>query len=128
MSIKEVVESFNEKFLQISIAESKTIYRDTLVLYLEGILDTENSGDFASVINECIANNLYGKYSKLVLDCNGITYVSSTGIGGFVNILVTCTHNDITLCLSRVPSRISDIMDLLGFSSYFTFIDDPNNP
>ncbi len=128
MSIDEQIEGFNRSLIRINIAERSTIRRDTLVLYLEGILDTENSGDFASFINNCIPKELYGKYSKLVLDFNGITYVSSTGIGGLVNILVTCSQNDIALCISRVPSRISDVIDLLGFSSYFTFIEDPNAP
>lgn len=128
MSIDERIESFNRNLNRISIVEGKTVQRDTLVLYMKGILDTENSGDFASFIGKCISNELYGRYSTLVLDCNGIAYVSSTGIGALVNILVTCSHNDIALRVSRVPSRISDVVDLLGFSSYFTFIEDPDNP
>jgi anti-anti-sigma factor len=126
MSIDERIEDFNKKQDRIEIAGHDSPAAGTEVFYLKGLLDTDNSGDLSNLLTGLINEELRGRTSKLVLDCNAISYVSSTGIGSFVNILVTCTNHDVALYLSRVPQRVSDVMELLGFSGHFSFIDDPN--
>jgi len=58
----------------------------------------------------------------LVLECSNLNYVSSTGIGVFVSILMKCNRRNIKLFLSAMPEKILNIFSLLGFYSYFNFI------
>ncbi len=123
MSIEAKITKLREKKLDIEASKVEKSSGEQLVLKLRGLLDTENSGDFSSSMSDLIETELQGHYEELVIDAAGLTYASSTGIGSLVHILVTCNKNDVELLLRNVPQHIVGVMDLLGFSSYFTFLD-----
>ena len=91
--------------------------KKTAVLFLEGFLDTKNSYDFISLVELLIKKSK--NPSRIVIDCHALNYITSTGIGAFTNILVSCKTMKIELLLNRLPKKIRDTIDLLGFTGYF---------
>jgi len=95
----------------------------TLVFYLNGYLDTQNSHLFTKLFEDF--GNLKQVTDSIVVDCKGVEYISSTGIGTFTTILINCRKHQVGFYLSRVPAKVKDVLSLLGFTSFFSFLDDP---
>ena len=82
----------------------------SVVLELEGYLDTYNSKSFQQYVQGVIDEG----YKYVVIDCQGLSYVSSTGIGSFTSF------NRILLqkrraVLVRMISKVYEVFKLLGF-------------
>jgi len=119
--LKEI-EAFNAQDHRISI---KAAYceasQKSLCFHLYGELDNESGLPFEKRITSYFTRQFIPPI--LILECSKLNYVSSTGIGVFVNILMQCNRQDIHLYLCALPEKIKNLFSLLGFSSYFTFID-----
>src|SRR6056297_2143685 len=119
--LKEI-EAFNAQEHRVSIkAEYCEANRRSLCIHLYGELDNESGLPFEKRITSYFTRQFIPPV--LILECNKLNYVSSTGIGVFVNILMQCNRQDIRLYLCTLPENIKKLFSLLGFSSYFTFID-----
>jgi len=57
--------------------------------------------------------------NKIILNLEGLNYASSTGIGTFTSLLVTCKKMGIELELTNLASKIYDVINVLGFTSFF---------
>lgn len=90
----------------------------TVVISLEGYLDTMNSSKVPDFLNTALSSCKGTK--KVQLDLLKLTYASSTGIGAFTAILLSCKKQNIELELVHVASKIYDVILLLGFDSFFT--------
>lgn len=122
--IEKRIRQFNEENEHIQVAyrfsENK---QKLLILYLRGYLDTRNSHFFTRLFEDL--GDLKQVTDSIVVDCREIEYISSTGIGSFTTILINCRKQGVGLYLSRVPNKVKDVLSLLGFTSFFTFLDDP---
>jgi anti-anti-sigma factor len=97
-----------------------------LVLVLTGYIDTYNSASFQKRVSKAIE----GGFTKLVFDCGGLNYVSSTGIGSFTAFLKTLKSISGDLVLLDVQPKVFEVFQLLGFSQFFNIrenIDDAVN-
>ncbi|MBI9101077.1 MAG: STAS domain-containing protein [Spirochaetales bacterium] len=90
-------------------------------LSLTGKLETQNSNSFLRFLGETIEGMPSG--GELDLNLEKLLYASSTGIGSFASALVQCQKKSISLTIWDMQGQIKDVMDLLGFSSFFTFKD-----
>jgi anti-anti-sigma factor len=95
----------------------------TVVLKLAGHLETDNSHNATAAIRRTF--ELSPPPESLVLDLSSIVYASSTGIGAFSSILIECRQEGIQLHLANAGDNIRKVFDLLGFSSFFSFIQWP---
>jgi anti-anti-sigma factor len=103
-----------------SIRPGKCAKPQALLLKVQGRLDTESSDSFRK---EVVAHMLEARSAGgLVLDLSGIEYASSTGVGALVLILSESTSDCLQLYLYGVPRQLRMILDLLGFSSFFTML------
>ncbi len=91
-------------------------------LVLNGYLDTYNSPEFQSHINNLIDSNV--KY--LVFNCNGLTYISSTGIGAFTSFLKKLKQKKGDMVLFGLQSKVMEVFELLGFTKFFKIAVDLN--
>lgn len=92
------------------------------IVKISGIIDTYNSDIFRKAIEDYID---YNKKSKiLIIDMEKISYTSSTGIGALVQIQKKCTKRGIKLYLMSVDNKIKEVLSLLGFIKFFSFIDE----
>lgn len=98
------------------------VEKDSGILHLtvKGNIDTYNSLNFQQEVFKLIEGG-----NKLILcNCSGLTYVSSTGIGVFSNLLKILREREGNLVLSNLQPRVYDVFSLLGFHKIFNIVDD----
>lgn len=108
---------FIDKDISISFKETN----DIIIVTINGILDTYNSSAFSKNILE-LKDTMY---KKIILNISGLTYVSSTGIGSFIQIKKEFSNLQlpISIVICGIIKKVKDIFDLLGFSSFFTIFE-----
>lgn len=68
-----------------------------------------------------------GRY-KLVIDMSQLEYMSSAGFRALANAQKSSKRgNRGELVLTRVPARVLEALDLVGFTEYFKIIDPPSS-
>lgn len=96
-----------------------------VVVRLSGYLDGNNSNDFMNAVLGIMDES--PSYRTIIIDFLKVTYISSTGFGALCNILIQSKQSNKSLYLSNVGEKIADVMDVLGFKSFFEIIDSPEN-
>ncbi len=96
-----------------------------VVVRLSGYLDSNNSNDFMNAVLGIMDES--PSYRTIIIDFLKVTYISSTGFGALCNILIQSKQSNKTFYLSSVGEKIADVMDVLGFTSFFEIIDSPEN-
>lgn len=92
---------------------------DILLVKLAGYIDTYNSNYFTNQMNKILESGIY----KIIFDCSGVSYVSSTGIGSLVAVLKTVKSHGGEVILLKVVPRVYEVFALLGFSQFFKIVD-----
>ena len=83
---------------------------------LQGYIDTYNSHAFLlEVLNSAVQKGFY----KLIFECSALTFVSSTGIGTFVEILKYVREKGGGIAFYSLYPKIEEIFQLLGFNQFF---------
>jgi len=121
MNNNDIVPGFDEErdeSLRIKLQRIDGIAA-ALVLYLSGYIDTYNSNFFQKRINRAVETG----YTKLIFNCSGLTYVSSTGIGSFTAFLKAVKPRGGDIVLLEIQPRVYEVFQLLGFSQFFTIRD-----
>jgi anti-anti-sigma factor len=113
------MESVNIKDTLKVTPQKKFDFPDTIVLELEGYLDTYNSKSFQQYVQKVIDEG----YKYIIMDCKGLTYVSSTGIGSFTSFNRMLLQKKGELILVRMISKVYEVFKLLGFLSFFKIFD-----
>jgi len=90
-----------------------------LVLYLTGYIDTYNSNYFQKRVQKAIEAG----FIRLVFQCNGLNYVSSTGIGSFTAFLKAVKPRGGDLVILEIQPKVYEVFQLLGFSQFFNIKD-----
>lgn len=90
-----------------------------LVLFLTGYIDTYNSNFFQKRVSKAIDSNFY----KIVFQCSGLNYVSSTGIGSFTAFLKAVKPKGGDIVLLEIQPKVYEVFQLLGFSQFFNIKD-----
>jgi anti-anti-sigma factor len=113
MQNNDIVPGFDDEkdeSLRIELERAK----DCLVLFLNGYIDTYNSVFFQKRINAAIESG----FVRLIFDCSGLNYVSSTGIGSFITFLKS-VKPDGDVVLFGIQPKVLEVFQLLGFSQFF---------
>ena len=95
---------------------------DRVTVSVRGRLETVNSVDFLRYVTEIISGAADGDI--LVMDLSRLDYISSTGIGALATILVNSRKKDLKLLLKNLQPKVREVMDLLGFTAFFTLVED----
>jgi len=117
MSNNEIVPGFDEEkdeSLRITLERPQGVDH-CLILYLTGYIDTYNSSFFQKRVSRAIESG----YVRLIFNCAGLNYVSSTGIGSFTTFLKTVKPKGGDLVLLDIQSKVFEVFQLLGFSQFF---------
>ena len=99
--------------------EGRTKVDNCLALYLTGYIDTYNSNFFQKRVNKAVE---YG-FVRLIFNCSGLNYVSSTGIGSFTSFLKTVKPKGGDIVLLEIQPKVYEVFQLLGFSQFFNIKD-----
>jgi len=95
---------------------------DVYVLVFTGQLDTYNTTPVSKAFFRFLKEH-HDDMKSLVLDLDGVHYVSSTGVGLIVEIFKQTKDYDIEMYLMNVVGGVMDVLNLLGFASLFNIID-----
>ena len=87
-----------------------------LILILNGYIDTYNSNYFQKRVQKAIDAG----FIRLIFNCSGLNYVSSTGIGSFTTFLKSVKPKGGDLVLLNIQTKVFEVFQLLGFSQFFT--------
>ena len=93
---------------------------DVSVLTLQGYLDAHTAPQFEKVIQE----ELDARRVRIVVDCAGLTYISSAGLGVFMSFIedIREAGGDIKLC--SMPPTVFQVFEILGFPELFEIVGD----
>lgn len=90
------------------------------ILALEGYLDAHTAPEFENAVQrEVDAGN-----RRIIVDCQGLTYISSAGLGVFMSFLeeIRDAGGDIKIC---GPSpKVLQVFEILGFPALFDMLPD----
>jgi anti-anti-sigma factor len=86
---------------------------DPQILTVAGELDLASVEEFLSRARAALDG------SVLTLDCAGLTFIDSTGLGALVRLREEARAHGSDVVLARVPSRVSRILDITGLSQIF---------
>lgn len=94
---------------------SDTIY----LVKISGSIDTYNSNFFHSGISQLLEKE---NFQKLIFDCDALHYVSSTGVGIFIDTYLKCMRSKKEFFVLNIQDRVREVFKLLGFDSQLRFI------
>lgn len=86
------------------------------IITVEGRLDTMNARRFEALIRPVMDNN----YPEIVINCENLTYISSSGLRCFILMQKKVDSSHGLLVLKGVLPEIRNIFDMTGCSSLFT--------
>lgn len=89
---------------------------DIIFVKPEGFLDTYNSHDF---LLDVITKTLRKDFCKIIFDCTSLNFISSTGIGTFIEILKDAKERKGGIAFYNLSSKIYEVFQLLGFTQLF---------
>jgi len=90
-----------------------------LMLSLSGYIDTYNSNFFQKRVQKAIESG----FVRLIFECGGLNYVSSTGIGSFTTFMKAVKPQGGDLVLLDIQPKVYEVFQLLGFSQFFNIRD-----
>lgn len=93
---------------------------DVLVVRPNGTLDAHTAPRFEALVQECLDTGQV----RLVVDCSGIDYISSAGLGVFMGFVDEIRDAGGDLRMSGLAGEVAEVFDLLGFSSIFEIFDE----
>jgi anti-sigma B factor antagonist len=93
---------------------------DISVLSLHGYLDAHTAPQFEKAIQE----EYDGGRVRIIVNCAGLTYISSAGLGVFMSFIedVRAANGDIKIC--SVTDTVYQVFEILGFPSLFDILAD----
>ncbi len=96
-----------------------TKVNDFTVIVVNGRLDTITASEFEAQLIPLVEPG-----SKLVIDCSGLDYISSTGLRVFLltQKKIQTSGGKLNLCHLNPP--IQEIFDIAGFSNIFSIFPD----
>ncbi len=101
-----------EKFEVINSLED-----DVAVMNIRGFLDAHTAPLFEQELQKRVSEKKY----KIVVDLEGLQYISSAGLGVFMGFIEEIRENggDIKICCAT--PKVYRVFDLLGFPNLFEF-------
>ena len=89
------------------------------IVKIEGRIDTTNFNEFEKEI----ATVIDGGANNIVLDCEGLNYISSSGLRVFLITQKRLMGSKGKLHLCNMQPTIKEIFDISGFSTIFKIFD-----
>ncbi|MCB1142145.1 MAG: STAS domain-containing protein [Leptospiraceae bacterium] len=92
------------------------IKKDILVVYLEGRLDVSVANEVEEGLAELIDN---GDHKKVVLNMDGIEYMSSSGFRACISTLRKLNAKEGALKMCNIKPAVKRIFDVIELTSLF---------
>ncbi len=97
--------------------EITVIEGDVTTIVVVGRLDTVNASEFESRV----APVQGGAMQHVVMDCSGLSYISSSGLRLFLMLQKSARLKSGRLVIKGMRPEIKEIFDMTGFTAMFEF-------
>ena len=87
------------------------------VLNVQGFLDAHTAPEFEDAIKNLITEERF----HIVIDLEGLQYISSAGLGVFMGFVEEIRNNGGDLKICSASPKVYKVFDLLGFPSLYEF-------
>jgi anti-sigma B factor antagonist len=95
-------------------------YKRCSVVTVSGRVDSNTAPTFEQTLRGVID----GGQRNLVLELNGVEFMSSAGLRGMVSSLKACKSGGGNLVIANPSNRVSEVMQLAGLTSLFSVYGD----
>ncbi|NJL71910.1 MAG: STAS domain-containing protein [Candidatus Competibacteraceae bacterium] len=116
MSAEDTIRKFNAAHPNAGV-EMRTTGQGEPVLAISGELDMKASTDLSAVMAEFFDGVLQSQ--RVIVDLFGVEYISSSGVGVLISAMTNAQRRSARLVLRGVKPRVRNVLQLLGFLSYF---------
>lgn len=99
---------------------STNSYKRCSLVTVVGRVDSNTAPRF----EEALKNVLEEGQHNMVLDLNGVEFMSSAGLRGMVSSLKACKAGGGSLVVANPSNRVVEVMQLAGLTSLFNVFDD----
>lgn len=97
----------------------KSVQDGISILRLNGYLDAHTAPDFERAIEEEIESRRF----QIIVDCEGLTYISSAGLGVFMGFVEDVRENGGDLKICSLNPKVLQVFELLGFQELYHILD-----
>lgn len=96
------------------------IKENTIIITLDGELDASSS----VILDEELSDPEIMKYSKILVDCEKLNYISSAGLGVFISHLQRFEDAQIKLIFFNMQDKVRNVFEILGLDLLMTIVSD----
>ncbi len=99
-----------ESIVNIEVEDLKRVE----LVKVSGRIDSSNAAEFDSVLKEVV-----GRKHNVVLEMNGVDYISSAGLRAMIALLRECKKHKGDVRLANPSERVKEVLALAGLDSLF---------
>ena len=85
---------------------------------LKGDLDASSS----LLLDDALERAIAYLPRQVYVDCHGLSYISSAGLGVFISHLQNLTEGNISLTLYQMSPKVRDVFQLMGLDLFLTIL------
>lgn len=89
------------------------------ILSIQGFLDAHTAPNFENELQNLLKEDKY----NVVVNLEGLQYISSAGLGVFMGVIEDIRNNGGDLKICCAAPKVFKVFDLLGFPSLYEFYD-----
>ena len=97
--------------LQVESRESEGV----VLLYPKGFVNAHTVRLFESEIQKALDEERY----RLVVNCSGLTYIASAGLGALMGVIEEVRHHGGDIRLADLNETVRNIFEILGFNHLY---------
>ena len=97
---------------------TQDIKDSTNIMTLDGELDASSS----VILDEELSDPEIMKYSKILVDCRNLNYISSAGLGVFILHLQRFEDAQIKLIFFNMQDKVRNVFEILGLDLLMTIV------
>jgi anti-sigma B factor antagonist len=90
----------------------------TIIMTLDGELDASSS----VLLDEELSDPEIMEYSKILVDCKSLHYISSAGLGVFISHLQRFEDAQIKLIFFNMQDKVRNVFEILGLDLLMTIV------
>jgi anti-sigma B factor antagonist len=91
---------------------------NTIIITLDGELDASSS----VMLDEELSDAEIMKFSKILIDCKDLNYISSAGLGVFISHLQRFEDAQIKLIFFNMQDKVRNVFEILGLDLLMTIV------
>lgn len=102
--------------IEISTAEDK----EYVCISVGGEVDASSSIQVDSTLQKAIADG----YKKIMIDCSGLNYISSAGLGVFMSYIQELEVKEISMVIFGLQEKVFHVFQILGLDQLLKIVED----